>query len=218
MAQLADYDTLKAAVLTWSARSDTTFRSQFDVLLALAEERLYLGAGKIDDPTFTEPLRSSVMETTGTITMTDGEGDVPSNCLGFVKLYPTGGTIGTTGVTPERFAELDATLSGGQTLYHTVEARRIKVLPRLTGNLEATYYQRFDAITSSNKTGPLIIEHGLIYLPAVLFEGFSFMQEADLAAGHLARMRGMIAGANKTGVDLTFSGPQRVRPRVVIGG
>jgi hypothetical protein len=76
---------------------------------------------------------------------------------------------------------------------------------------------RHPDITSSNKTGPLILEHGTVYLAATLFEVFTFLQSGELAGAHLARLKGVIAGVNRTAESMRHVGPLRIRPRVVIG-
>lgn len=215
---ITDYTSLKAGVQAWVARTDSTFSSQFDTMLVFAEDRLYHGGGDVGDALYTPPVRAAVMETAGTLTLTGGEVGLPDSYLGLIKIYPNGGLIGTTFLPPERFAEMAANITGGDTLYHTVDAGTLKTLPALTGTVDVTYYQRFPAITATDPTGPLIAAHGSMYLAACLFEAFTFLQEGELAGAHLSRLKGLISGANRVASDLRHAGPLRQRPRMVIGG
>lgn len=215
---ITDYGSLKTAAQVWAARSDSVLTGQFDTFLQFAEDRIYNGGADPRDALFSQPLRSRIMETADTVTLTDGVGTLPDDCLSLIKIFPTGGLIGTTSVPPERFAELSANILSGDTIYHTIEAGELKMLPSLTGSAAITYYKRHPAITSVVTTGPTIQQHGVVYLSAVLFELFTFLQEGELAGAHLSRLKSQIAGENRTADALRHAGPLRVRPRVVIGG
>lgn len=215
---VSDFGSLRSEVQTWVARSDSTFTNRIEQFVALAEDRIYDGGAEFGDPLYSAPLRSRVMETTDIWGLVDGEYALPDQCLDIIKVFPVGAHFGTTGIPPERFSEYDANTTGGDASYHTIEAGVLKLAPRLTGNVKVTFYQRFPAITSTNTTGSLIVAHPNIYLAATLFEAFTFLQEGELAGAHLARLKGLIAGANRSASSLRFTGPLRTRPRTVIGG
>lgn len=209
------YSTLKNALQTYAARPDSVFGNMVPTFVELAEARIYDGAGEPGDDIYSPPLRSSAMEVTGTVTMTSGVGAVPTTALEVRKLYVEDQLSGITFQTPERFHELNENASAGTPVYYTVEAGEIKTTPAFTGDLLLTYYRRYDAITSSNVTGPLLTAHGVIYLEACLFEAFTFLQEGQLAGAHLLKVRSLIAGANRTAGSLRYPGPLRVRSRLV---
>ena len=217
MAAISDYATLKSAVQTWIARTDSTVGNQVPLFVEFAEDRIYNGASALGDQLHTPPLRASVMETTGTVTMTAGTGPLPSTCLEIIKLAVTSGMYPITYMQPERFADLLSATSGGAPIYYTVEAGQIKTVPVLTGSLNITYYQRFPTISPTNLTGPLLSAHGPIYVAATLFEAFTFLQEGELAGAHLSRLKSLIVGANRTTDALLMPGPLRVRSRVAFG-
>ena len=217
MGVIADYASLKSAIQTWAVRPDNTFGNQVPMFVEMAESRLYDGASEPGDPLHSGPLRSSIMETTSTITLTDGVGPMPDDALELRKVWVTDGQFGITYTPPERFAELSAQSSGGAPIQFTVEAGTIKVMPRLTGSLDVTYYKRFPGIGPSNTTGPLLTQHGSIYLTAALVEAFTFLQQAQLAGAHLAKLKSMIAGVNRTSSALLLPGLLRIRSRRVIG-
>lgn len=207
------YTALKSAVQTYAARPDSVFGNMVPTFVELVEARLYDGSGNPGEDLYTPPLRSGVMEVSGSIALSDGVGSLPANALEIRKLYADDRKMGITYQPPERFDELDANASAGVPVYYTVDAGQIKVAPGFTGDLLATYYCRYDAIGPSNLTGTLIAAHGSIYLEGCLFEGFAFMQDAELALAHLQKMRALVIGANRTAGDLRAPGPKRVRPR-----
>ena len=217
MSVIGDYASLKTAIQTWAVRLDSVFGNQVPMFVEMAESRLYDGASEPGDPLYSGPLRSSVMEATTTIAMTDGVGAMPGDALELRKIWVSDGRAGVTYTPPERFAELSAQASGGLPAQFTVEAGEIKVVPHLTGSLDVTYYKRFPAIGPSNTTGPLLSQHGSIYLTAALVEAFTFLQQGQLAGAHLAKLKSMIAGVNRTSSALLLPGLLRIRSRRVIG-
>ncbi len=209
------YATLKSAVQTYTARPDSVFGNMVPTFVELAEARLYDGAGEPGEDMYSPPLRSSVMEVTASVALTAGVGTLPTTALEVRKIYAEDETHGITYQQPERFAELDANASAGNPVYYTVEAGQIKVTPAFTGNVLMSYSRRYDAITTSNTTGPLIIAHGTLYLEAVLFEAFTFIQEGDSAKAHFLKFKSLLQGANRTSASMRYPGPKRVRSRLV---
>jgi len=214
---IADYSTLVASIKSWCARSDSTFSAQIPTFIGIGEERIYDGAGEPGQPDYSPPLRTKAMEATGTVTLTDGAGTLPSDALAVRKIYRPGDAAGITYVTPERWAAISQGTGSGVPVYYTVEGSTIKVVPSSSGEtLNLLYCKRWPAITTGNPTGPVLAAHGYIYLEAALFEAFSWMQEVELALGHAARCRSMVQGANKTAGAMRYPGPLRVRHRVPI--
>lgn len=209
------YATLKSAVQTYTVRPDSVFGNMVPTFVELAEARLYDGAGEPGDDMYSPPLRSSVMEVTGSIAVAAGVGTLPASALEVRKIYAEDNLSGITYQTPERFEELNANASAGRPVYYTVEANQIKITPAVTGNLLLAYASRYPAITTSNTTGPLIIAHGTLYLEAVLFEAFTFLQEGDSAKAHFLKFKSLLQGANRTSASMRYPGPKRVVSRLV---
>lgn len=208
------YAGLLEALQKWTPRSDTTFNNRVPDFVALAEDRILNGGGKPGDGLYTAPLRTKSIETTGTITLTAGIATLPATFLYARKVFRAGDTLGLDYVSPERFAVLDAAQTGGLPGYYTVEDAVLKVTPTYTGDLQLTYYASPVPLTVESATNTLIVAHPMVYLSACLFEAFSWMQEPDLAMGHLARLKSQIDGLNKTNTMAQFmGGTVRVTPR-----
>lgn len=204
---IADYTTLRSEVQAYCGRSDSTFAARFPTFVALAEDRIYLGYGSNPaDPLYTEAVRSKIMETEATVTMTAGEGTLPNACLGIRRITRTSDQIGLDYLTPDHFALREAQNTGGDPGYYTIEGVTLKVVPSYTGSLTILYFKRFDAITSDAPTGSMLTEYGPLYFAATMFEAFSFMQEVDLALAWLARYRAAAAAINRNAVELRYSG------------
>lgn len=211
---ITDYTSLRSAVQTYVARTDSVFSNMIPTFIELAEARIYNGADEPGGDLYSAPLRALVMETSDTVTITEGVGTMPSAALEIRKIYATDERAGVTYITPERFLELDENATGGRPVYYTVEDGSIKVTPSYTGTLTVTFFQQFDAINSTNTSNGLIAAHGVVYLEAVLFEAFSFLQDIALAGGHLAKYRSLVAGLNRTAGAMRYPGPMRVRSRM----
>ncbi len=217
MASITDYASLKSAIQVWAVRPDTVFGNQVPLFVEMAEARLYNGAGQPGDDIYTPPLRTSVMEVTADVTLTDGEATMPTEALEIRRLYRLDDDYGMTYETPERFKVFAANnTAAGDSLYYTVEDGQILTAPIMTDTLKMAYYRSYDAITTSNTTGPLLTAHGILYLEACLFEAFSFLQEGLLAGAHLTRLKSLIVGANRTASSIRAPGPKRIRIRNAI--
>ena len=213
MATISDYGTLKSELQVWLARTDSVLGNRVPVFVEAAEARLYNGAGEVGEDLYSPALRSSVMETTGSIALTNGVGTMPTNALAIRKIYRDGDHVGITYKPPEQLAVYASNNISGHGVYYTIDAGQIIVTPAASDTLLLSYYQSFPAITTTNTTGPLLSAHGGLYLAACLFEACTFMQEGALAGAHLTRLRSMIAGANRVTAELRSSGPLRIRMR-----
>jgi len=204
---IADYDTLIAEVKAWCARSDSTFSARMPVFVGLAEQRMYYGHGEPGDQLYSQPLRSKSMETSGTVTMTDGAGTLPDTCIDLRTITRSGDQIGLSYCPPTAWKlQNEIAVSGEKPYYYTVEGSTLKVTPSYTGDLSITYYRKYDPVGTGNKTGAMIVEHGLLYFQAVMYEAMAFQQETEIAVAYLGRYRSMVAGINRSALDVRASG------------
>ncbi len=210
---ITEYTSLVAAIKVWCARSDSVFSAQISTFVEMAEDRIYDGYGMKGEPTYSPPLRTKAMEATATVAITDGSGTLPTDILEARKIYRSSDQVGLTYIPPERWSTVDAIEGAGTPAFYTIEGGTIKVTPSNSDDLSLLYYKRWPDITVGNPEGPIIEDHGMIYLEACLYEAFSFTQAVDLAMAHAARCRSMIMGANKSAFALRYSGPLRVRHR-----
>lgn len=210
---ITEYTSLVAAIKVWCARSDSVFSAQIPNFVAMAEDRIYDGYGMKGEPTYSPPLRTKAMEAMATVAITDGSGTLPTDILEARKIYRATDEAGLTYIPPERWSTVAAGAGAGVPFYYTIEGGTIKVTPTNSDELSLLYYKRWDDITVGNPSGPIIEDHGMIYLEACLYEAFSFTQAVDLAVAHAARCRSLIMGANKSAAALRYSGPLRVRHR-----
>ena len=206
---VADYDTLLSTVRIYCARSDSTFSSQLPVFVSLAEQRIYYGHGSNPDgdPLYSPPLRSKIMESSSTITVAGGVGTVPDNALDLRRVTRDGDQTGMQYAAPHVWSLMDSRqVTGQMPYYYTVEGTTIKVTPSYDGNIAIDYYGKLPAIGVTNKTGPMIIEHGMAYLTATMYEAMSFMQEVDLATAWIARFRSLVHGINNSALAVRAPG------------
>lgn len=214
---IANYDTLLAAVQRANARSNSSFVASLPDFVGMAEDRIYHGFGVEGDPLYSPPLRSRIMEATGTITLTSGAGTLPDDYLSMRKLTRSGDQRGLTYLTPERAdVELASSSVADTPVWYTIAGDALSVVPSWDGDLTALYYKRFDPVNTGNKEGEMIVAHGYLYFEAVMIEALAWQMETDLAVAHALKYRGMVQGINKSAYDLRYSGPLRVRQRAYI--
>jgi len=213
---IADYDTLKSAVQSWAARSDSKFAAQIPTFVGMAEDRIYYGAGEPGDPDYTPALRSSVMEVTAPVTATDGVATLPNNYLEARALTVENQRVGIEYLPPERFRVYDANTSGTVPLYYTITGTTLEVSPAITGALSLSYYRRYDAISDTNPDEPVLIAHANVYLHLCLYAAFTLVRNAELAMSHLALGRSAIEGVNRQSALRRYPGPLRIRSRMVM--
>lgn len=139
---LTSFSELKSSIKDWAKRS-----SLGDALLAdfvtLTESVFNYG----DDPNAVRPLRVRDMETTATVTVTDGVGDLPSGFLEAIKVKDPGDLTRDIKYAPSDW--LDENFSTGQDgtypTYYTIIGTSL-VCPI---DVSLTYYTKIETITGS---------------------------------------------------------------------
>lgn len=210
---IADYDALVSEVKAWCARGDSTFSSRMPMFVSLAENRMYHGHGQMGDPLYSPAIRSRIMEKSADVTMTSGSGSLPADALDVRRIYRATDRTGIIYAPPAAFSVMNAASGGGSPYYYTIEGATLRVTPTMDGTLSLLYIRKFDPVTTANKAGPMIQEHGLAYFKALMFYAFAFMQDQDQAGAWLAEYRALVDGINRVSADVR-NGAQRVRSTV----
>jgi hypothetical protein len=217
MAIISDYVSLKTAIQTWCARSDTTFSNQIETFIALAETRMENGQGDDAGGALScEGLVVAKKEAVVALVISNGTAAVPADATSLRTLRFPGDRSGTgiEFMSPRQFALYDNVSSGAQPARYTIEADVIRMSPAFTGVVEIVYYKQFPAITSSNTTNAILTMFPMVYLTSCLFEAFTFTQDVDLAAGWFAKYKAIVSGINNSENSVRFGGgPLRVRTR-----
>ncbi len=212
---IADYDTLKAAVQNYTARSDTKFGNTFPTFLSLCESRIFDGAGSDRvEPLYSAPVRAAAIESLQAITLVAGAGPLPANFLDVRRLNRAGAQgEGLSFLPPQRF-NFDTRFIGGTfPKYYTIEAGQIQTAPLYDGALDALCYIRPAALSVSNQTNAMLTAYGELYLMGCLFEAYAWMQEQDTAMGFLAKYNSIAGGINRTS-QRTRDASTKLRVRV----
>lgn len=214
---ITTYNDLTTEVKAYCARSDSTFSARFPTFVAMAEERIYHGAGQPNgDPLFSPPLRTKVLEATATLTTVDGEVTVPDDYNMIRKVVRSSDPTGITYLPPHRFDTEKVRGGGTLPLYCTVEVDTLKLAPSWDGDLSLYYYKRLDPLTQDAPSNDLLTTHPLVYFNAVMFEAFAFMQDTDLAGGWLAKHNSLIHGLNRTRHNVSVPGGRvRITARAI---
>lgn len=222
---ITDFTTLRNEIQVYAARSDSVFSNRIETFVAFAEDRIYSGAGRGEqDPLYSEPLRTKVMEGETTLTFADsGSGystaTLPTDATDYRKIARDGDMEGISFLEPKYFMEMTARVGSGDTPdFYTVEAGIIKLAPSYVGDIKVSYWKRFTGLSIDNPTNDLLTAYPLVYLNACMYEAFSFMQEPNEALGWLARYRSQVAGLNKTATAARYPGRMQIRTRRIIGG
>jgi hypothetical protein len=212
---ITNWATLKSAVQTYVARSDTTFVNQIPLFVSNAEERIFHGVGMPVDPLFSEPLRADEMLTATTLAMTSGAGTIPADCLAVRRLDRDSDTIGIQPLSPDAFAMRVAHNDSGRIRWYTIEGRTIKTAPGgYTGNINILYYARPTGISEANTTNVVLTARPMLYLYGTLLEAFTFINADDKAQKYLAMFRSLMSGVNRTAVAIEYGGGKKsAKPR-----
>lgn len=151
MARITNFTTLKAEVLNWMNRSDTS-DAEVEGFIQMAEVRL------------NRVLRVKEMEASATITTgTDGVGSLPSGFLQFKVVYDASRII-VPHVAPEAYV-----LTGtNDSKVYTILGGSLRLAPADDETLTAVYYKALTPVTSSNATNWLLTAQPDLYLFGVL--------------------------------------------------
>ena len=200
---ISDYGSLTTAVAEWLARPDlSTTAAQF---VALGEERI------------ARDVRCRQMVTTGTLSALVGVESValPARWLEGVSLRIETPRMTLDYLTPEMLrAEFGSTYSGLPSVY-TIEGENIVLgpVPSQGYTLQATYYQQFEPLETSNTNALLVIAPSL-YLFSALAEAAPYLMDDQRAGLWESKYAAAVRQVNATQSSATAAGTSmRIRSR-----
>lgn len=168
---LTNYATLQTAITAHAWRTGSAqFTALVPDLITLVEQRV------------NDTLRVAQMETTATVTLTDGSGSLPADYLEHRRVVanvspPMALEMVSPDYATDRYPENEA----GYPRYFTIIGSTIKTYPSSTGDLALTYYAKIPALSVSNTTNWLLTRAPGIYLYGALLEGIAYLQDTTMA-------------------------------------
>ncbi len=202
---ITDYDSLKAAVLSFVARSDAKFQSQFDIFLEHGEKLIYNGYGSIS------PIRLQDMVTEQTIVAVGGEFDLPTD---YCEMISISNPINHGYPLEFRPAQEFFGYSSGDPAFYTVIGNKLKLLPKYSGDIDLVYWKKYPALTQA-ATNDLLVNHSDIYLEAVLIRAYAYLRDTEQEGLATQRLKGLISALKKAELAKSHSGNMS---RMVIRG
>jgi hypothetical protein len=163
---LTNYTTLQASISDWLA--DSTLTSVIPDFIQLAE------AG------FNKTLRTRSQITVSTISLTDGSASLPSDFLeAKTVIYRSNPDINLEYAVNGFDADMNPYGSSGMPSAFTIVGSTIKVMPKLTGDVELTYFAKIPAL-ASNSTNWLLTNHPAAYLFGSLLEAGKYKRSQEV--------------------------------------
>jgi hypothetical protein len=187
---IGTYALLQNAIADHLAREDLAeFIPDF---IQLAEN--WLNYGSAD----TAPLRVREMETTATLTPTDGDCTVPDDFLQTISAREDGYGI-LSYVTPQAFDALYPVRFGGNGMHYTIVGDTLKTAPDVSNDIILTYYQALPELSvEGNTTNWLLQKSPGIYLRASLAQAAEFIKNDAEAAKQASMAQALMAGLNRS--------------------
>ena len=178
------YAELQASVANWLNRSDLT--SEIVDFIALAEADMNLA------------LVENKMETTATVAVVDGLGPLPADCLDIISVIMPNGSV----LSPETDREADKFRSSGTAEAVTVSGASLRIVPPGEGSYSVTlrYRQKVPALTDSNTSNWVLVDHYNAYLFGALAHGESFLVNKEKSDEYATKFAIALSGI--TGRDL----------------
>lgn len=180
---LDTYGNLQTAVLRHIARpGDSYLQAALPDMVALCEGRINYGSGKPGDSLYTEPLRTTDMETRVTATLADEYEDLPGDWLEMraLKLLTTP-QVTLDPRSPVQFEQdYPGGLAAGMPRVYTITGGQLRLGPPPAGGhaAEMTYYARVPALGPAQPTNWLLTKAPAVYLYGTLLE-LAGMLKAD---------------------------------------
>jgi hypothetical protein len=207
---ITSYSTLQDAITTWAMRAgDTDFEAQVPDFITAAEQMFNYGFGDIP------ALRVSEMETSDTLTPTDGVATLPDDFLELRSVRSNsspnasmGGLVSPDfGVDEYAYSSASATPNG-----YVLSGGTIITYPHGTSDIIVSYYAKIPALSDANPTNWLLTKAPMVYLYGALLHAAPYMMDDVRAAALGTMFKGFVDGLVNTDRKARW-GNSRVRLR-----
>jgi hypothetical protein len=151
-------------------------------------------------------------ETTGTVTITDGAGSLPTGFVGARSVsWETSPERLLRYVPPDELLKLNAG-DPSTVNYYTVTGSEIKVADDQSGTLNVTYMARFTPLSDSAPTNAILTNHPAAYLYGSLVHAAVYCKDFEGAIAYQALFQKQIDEINADNKDRKYPGQLVQRP------
>lgn len=178
---------LKSAVASWADRTDLT--SVIPDFITLTEAAINNG----DAPNDIAALRVREMETSGTVTVTSGEGPLPAGFVAMKRVWSATSSRVLEYATPEWYLESYPSGDGGYPAFYTIIGANIVV----STDVSIIYYTKVAALSDSATTNWLLTKAPNVYLFGALFYLEVYAKNPEGAVGQRTLFANALAGLAK---------------------
>jgi hypothetical protein len=164
---IASYSDLLTSIANWTARSDLT--STIPDFIALFESFV------------NRKLRVRQMESSTTLTTSDGDATLPTDYLAWRKVvWPGSTSLNLEYFDPVALSEQYPSSATGVPRAFTIEGTTLRARPiDDTTSITLVYYAKVPALTSTADTNWLLTAHPDFYLFGTLVEANAFLMDAE---------------------------------------
>lgn len=212
MPLFADRSDLSDAIKNECQRTThAAFAAALPRFVALAEQRMWFGShGTLE----CDPLRVREMETSATLTATDGAANLPASYLSTISLEWTGSPRCTPDfMAPDAFRAARYTSTSGTPVAYTVEGARMLFSPMISGDFDHLYYAMPAALEADDDTNDILETYPMIYFHGVLIEAYGWLRHDDRRAQAMGDYKSAIDALVLHSIKSRHSG-NRLVPRV----
>ncbi len=193
---ISTYTDLKTEIANYYARSDLT--SQLDNFIDLAEAEIQ------------RELKGVDFQTTGTVTITTGSGNLPSGFVGMQSVMWDDGTDYKLTYLPPQLFDRMLAADTGTANYYTIIGTTIKVADDESGTLNIVYQARFTPLSGSATSNAILTNHPDVYLTGCLKYAAFYMKDFEGFAGYGAAFKIAMAQARRESQERQYAGPLEV--------
>lgn len=194
---LANYNDLQNAVIDWLAReNDTQLSDRMADLIALAEMRIFYGAGERGQPLYSQPFRCRYNEKLADLTIDEQSVDLPADYLALRRFYLTSIPYDLQYLAPDDFWRIAAQNITGTPHFYTIESGKIffDLVPEASHTGKINYFFKPDNLSVVNTTNGIFSLFPNLYLYATLLEASCFIDEAELQNKYYTKYAAAMAG------------------------